>query len=146
MFKVNIKSKYLSSCVIALWIAIAGKFCSTSSCARAIHLCTDFTKIMTYNIQCYMLNLNKCCRVHYSKLILQLLYIYIFIPGWIPERPTVQTAFCFSRCPSVWHSAVGDHEESVWNRHPRRPPLAENKAKHTNNCSNSCINYITTLF
>lgn len=79
MFKVNIKSKYLSSCVIALWIAIAGKFCSTSSCARAIHLCTDFTKIMTYNIQCYMLNLNKCCRVHYSKLILQLLYIFLYL-------------------------------------------------------------------
>lgn len=79
MFKVNIKSKYLSSCVIALWIAIAGKFCSTSSCARAIHLCTDFTKIMTYNIQCYMLNLIKCCRVHYSKLILQLLYIFLYL-------------------------------------------------------------------
>lgn len=40
--------RYLSSCVIALWIAIAGKFCSTSSCDSAIHLCTDFTKIMTY--------------------------------------------------------------------------------------------------
>lgn len=79
MFKVNIKSKYLSSCVIALWIAIAGKFCSTSSCARAIHLCTDFTKIMTYNIQYYMLNLNKCCRVHYSKLISQLLYIFLYL-------------------------------------------------------------------
>lgn len=26
-----------------------------------------------------MLNLNKCCRVHYSKLILQLLYIFLYL-------------------------------------------------------------------
>ena len=38
---------YLSSCVMALWMAIAGKFCSTSSCASAMHLCIDLTKIIT---------------------------------------------------------------------------------------------------
>lgn len=39
-----------SSCVIPLWIPIAGKFCSVRSCARAMHLCTDFTNITTYKI------------------------------------------------------------------------------------------------
>lgn len=38
-----------SSCCMARWMAIAGKFCSTSSWDRAIHRCTDFTKITTCN-------------------------------------------------------------------------------------------------
>jgi len=37
-----------SSCVIPRWIPIAGKFCSVKSCAKAIHLCTDFTNMTTY--------------------------------------------------------------------------------------------------
>lgn len=42
---------HLSSWGIALWMAMAGKFCSTSSWARAMQRCTDFTKITTYNSQ-----------------------------------------------------------------------------------------------
>jgi len=37
-----------SSCVMPRWIPIAGKFCSVKSCAKAIHLCTDFTNMTTY--------------------------------------------------------------------------------------------------
>lgn len=38
---------HLSSCVMALWMAIAGKFCSTNSWANAMHRWTDFTKMIT---------------------------------------------------------------------------------------------------
>lgn len=40
-----------SSCVMPRWIPIAGKFCSVKSCAKAIHLCTDFTNMTTYTKQ-----------------------------------------------------------------------------------------------
>ena len=38
----------LSSCVMPRWMAMAGKFCSISSWERAVHLCTDLTKITTW--------------------------------------------------------------------------------------------------
>ena len=37
----------LSSWLIPLWMAMAGKFCSISSWARATHRWTDLTKITT---------------------------------------------------------------------------------------------------
>lgn len=40
-------STHLSSWGIPRWMAMAGKFCSTSSWAKAMHRCTDFTKITT---------------------------------------------------------------------------------------------------
>ena len=39
---------HLSSWGIPRWMQMAGKFCSTSNWARAIHRCTDFTKMITY--------------------------------------------------------------------------------------------------
>lgn len=39
---------HLSSWAIPRWMAIAGKFCSTSSWDRAMQRCTDLTKITTY--------------------------------------------------------------------------------------------------
>lgn len=44
---------YRSSCGIPRWMAIAGKFCSTRSWARATHRWTDFTKITTWTTQKY---------------------------------------------------------------------------------------------
>lgn len=41
-------STHLSSWGMPLWMAMAGKFCSTNSWASATHLCTDFTKITTW--------------------------------------------------------------------------------------------------
>lgn len=41
------KGTYRSSCAMPLWMAMAGKFCSTSSCDRATQRCTDLTKITT---------------------------------------------------------------------------------------------------
>ena len=37
-----------SSWLIPRWMAMVGKFCSTSSCDSAMHRCTDFTKITTW--------------------------------------------------------------------------------------------------
>uniref|UniRef100_A0A0E9VQ82 Uncharacterized protein n=1 Tax=Anguilla anguilla TaxID=7936 RepID=A0A0E9VQ82_ANGAN len=38
----------LSSCAMPRWMAMAGKFCSTSSWESATQRCTDFTKITTW--------------------------------------------------------------------------------------------------
>lgn len=40
-------STHRSSWAMPRWMAMAGKFCSTSSWARAMQRCTDFTKITT---------------------------------------------------------------------------------------------------
>lgn len=39
---------HLSSWGMPLWMAMAGKFCSTKSWARAMQRCTDFTKMTTW--------------------------------------------------------------------------------------------------
>lgn len=44
---VHVCELHLSSWAIPLWMAMAGKFCSTSSWDRAMQRCTDLTKITT---------------------------------------------------------------------------------------------------
>lgn len=72
---------YLSSWVIALWMAIAGKFCSTISWQRAIHLWMDLTNMIT------------CLKKHYvnlfsffSWLILSLHHSFIDLNN-LPKTP-----------------------------------------------------------
>lgn len=60
LFFLKWRSTNLSSCAMPLWMAIAGKFCSTSSWDRATQRATDFTKITTceeYKRNCWVLHI-----------------------------------------------------------------------------------------
>lgn len=144
---------YLSSCAMPLWMAIAGKFCSTSSWDRATQRCTDLTKITTWQRskeeRCIFTEkrlradtASSSCSAEETKLFHYwardqgckstfTILRWRTVPGWTRAHRAGQTAFGSSHCPSTCSNTAVTHGASAWSHHPQTLPLAVEQEETT---------------